>query len=31
MWPRPPDMLALGLLEVARTGIAAIVRGPEGM
>ena len=24
-------MLPLGLVEVARTGIAAIVRGPEGM
>jgi len=24
-------MLPLGLVEVARTGIAAIARGPEGM
>jgi acetolactate synthase small subunit len=24
-------MLPLGLVEVARTGIAAIMRGPEGM
>jgi acetolactate synthase-1/3 small subunit len=24
-------MLPLGLIEVARTGIAAIMRGPEGM
>ena len=31
MWPRLPDILPLGLVEVARTGIAAIGRGPEGM
>jgi acetolactate synthase small subunit len=26
---KQPDMLPLGLVEVARTGIAAIARGPE--
>jgi hypothetical protein len=31
MWPRLRDMLPLGLVEVARTGIAANLRGPEGM
>jgi acetolactate synthase small subunit len=31
MWSRRRDMLSLGLVEVARTGIAAIGREPEGM
>jgi hypothetical protein len=31
MWPRLPDMLPLGLVEVARTRIAAIAREPEGL
>jgi acetolactate synthase small subunit len=31
MWRRLRDMPPLGLVEVARTGIAAIARGPEGM
>jgi hypothetical protein len=31
MLQRPPDKFLLGLVQVARAGIAAIARGPEGM
>jgi acetolactate synthase small subunit len=31
MPPRRLEMLPIGLVEVSRTGIVAIQRGPEGM
>jgi acetolactate synthase small subunit len=31
MPPKQLEMLPMGLLEVSRTGIVAVQRGPEGM